>query len=99
MKNLIKNKAFVVGFLIGLLLVGLINKFTADFSQITEECMYRHLYGFPFLQYESCDGLITVNHIFWFGFLGNILFALFSSFLTGLIFKFVWSKITSKNLR
>lgn len=99
MKELIRNKSFVLGFIFGLIIIGLLNKFTADFSQVVTWHCYRELYGFPFLQYERCDGDITYTHLYWLGVIGNILFAITFSFILGLIFKSIWSKFSSKNLK
>ena len=96
---MIKNKSFIFGALSGLLIIGILHKFTADFSQVTEECMFRQLFGFPFLQFEKCEGDISFTHIYWLGMFGNILFAIVFSFLVGLVFKFVWSKLASQKLR
>lgn len=98
MKDLIKNKAFLAGFLIGLIIIGIINRLTVDYK-VTEDCLNLRVYGFPFLQYERCREFFGFGKTLWLGMLGNTLFALFSSFLTGLTFKFVWSKFTGKQLK
>jgi hypothetical protein len=99
MKNLIKNKSFIFGCLLGLLIVGLLNRFTADFSQVNEWCNYRELSGFPFLQFEKCEGNISYSRRYLVGTLGNILFAVFFSFGIGIVCESVWSKIVLRNLR
>lgn len=88
MKSLIGNKFFVFGFMCGLLMFGLLTKFTADF-QITEDGTYRQLYGFPFLQYERYKGFISTRQIYWSGMFGNLLIALIGSFCIGIFFRFV----------
>lgn len=99
MKNLVKHKAFVIGSLLGLLIFGLLNRLTADFSQVTQECMYRHLYGFPFLQFEKCEGDISYTHRYWFGMLGNVLCGLSFSLIVGFILEFIWAKFSSQKLK
>ena len=98
MKRLILNRVFVIGFMIGLIVVGIVNKLTANSTQFASDCGYWYKYGFPFLQYETCDDLISVKHILWVGLFGNILFALCFSFLFGLICRFVYAKFTSVRL-
>jgi hypothetical protein len=96
MKNLIKSKVFIGTFLTSyvlffFVLVPYINEMKKGGLSITYEEN-----GFPFVHYYShCFGV----QVSWFGFVGNVLVATIFSLFIGLIFKFIWSRITSHRLR
>ena len=93
MKDLIKNKAFIAGFLIGILLIILLNIFLP-----TERYDFNNLYsyGFPFAFYQSGyeerEGGEYIEIILWLGLLGNLFFALLISSLAGLSLSFLTDK-------
>lgn len=104
MQNLIESKIFFAGFIIGMILfAGLIilNQSTSEY--------YVHQQGFPFPFYEwtfdsktSKVGSLTVydtvkvGGIVWLGLFADILVALISSLMLGIICKIIWSKTASK---
>jgi hypothetical protein len=110
MKDLIKNKAFRIGFAITTCLhVGLniciylflLHKFYHQEDERFTTTMTIHLIynvGFPFPMYFWTD-YSHDGHIIWEGIILNILSLIIFSFIIGLIFKFVWSEFTSKQLR
>lgn len=91
MKNLISYA--------GLFVAGILSNFNLTIIQATEECSHRKFYGFPFFYYERCEGLVSTKQIFWNGLYANLFVAVLFSFIVGLIFKFVWSKFQTNNLR
>ncbi len=108
MKNLIKSKMFFVGFIIGAILFVALNLLSDSTTSY-----YVHQYGFPFSFHEWKLGdsisqvgnlplyeyeTIIVDRFIWIGFIGNIFVTVIFSFVVGLVFKFVWSKIVSRRL-
>jgi hypothetical protein len=95
MNKIFKYKAFVVGFLISFvsffLMTDLIDK---KGRSICFDCGEK--FGFPFYALEM-GGQAFDKHYLWLGLIGNILVALIFSFAVGLIFKFTWSKISSRH--
>ncbi len=87
MKDLIRSKMFGLGFLIGIVVFILINVFypTEINCSSTNLCNYD---GFPLASYrggyEEKDGGNYIGEILWIGLVGNLLFALMISFITGL---------------
>lgn len=99
MKNLIKNKAFDIGFIIGMFLFILINLWVEKIRRGTGICFdCVEEYGFPFFYLET-GGNPSFMKILWIGLIGDIFIAIFFSFIIGLIFKFLWSKPSSKQLK
>jgi len=105
MKYLIQNKVFFAGFIFELFLFIILN----IVSQSTTPSFVRE-YGFPFSLYEWRFGsetnkvgnltiydTVKVVRIVWSGVVANSFIALISSFIIGLIFKFVLTKITAHN--
>lgn len=99
MKDLVENKAFVFGFLFGILLFFLIGGTIESRRRGTTICFdCVEEYGFPFTYLET-GGFVSITKILWLGLIADVLIAITFSFLIGLIFKFIWSKFTSNELR
>ncbi len=97
MRKLIVTKSFILGFISGCILFLCLNYYTVmqAFDDMCFHCMRR--FGFPFFFMET-GGAVTHTNIFWFSLLADVLIALAFSGMIGLIFKFIWSKFTSKHL-
>jgi hypothetical protein len=100
MGELLKNKAFKLGVLSGVLFFLIANIYSVlpptRADQVCFDCY--ESFGFPFVFYESG----TISHLsqfIWAGVVANISIALFAGFILGLIFKFVWSKIAQRRFR
>ena len=99
MKNLIRNKVFFIGFIIGIFLFLLLNLWVEKIRRGTSICFdCVEKYGFPFFYLES-GGNPSFIKTLWFGLIADISFAIVFSFFLGLFLKFVWSKITIKKLK
>jgi hypothetical protein len=100
MRRLILNYAFNLGFLTGILLFIAINLY-ADrplANKATRLCFHcLNEWGFPFRYFEA-GGNPGIERYFWLGLVGDIFVALIFSFLVGLVFKFVWSKLASRRI-
>ncbi len=106
MKNLIKNKAFIKGFTIGIFFFLLFNTFIF-FNSKCHHCV--NVAGFPIVFWERFIGNIYYNpvdgfsnddfeHFFIYNLIADILIALILSFVVGLIYKFIESKIALHRL-
>ena len=95
MKNLIKNKPFIFGFVFGIFLMILANIYLAiiDIANFCSDC-YLTL-GFPYPIYRN-SAISGFEKFVWTSILPNILITIIFSFLIGLLFKFVLLKIISK---
>lgn len=101
MSKLFKNKPFKYGFILGIVLSLIIQLFTYVDYLVSRERLI-HLsginidviwyWGLPFPIFYGGDFILR-------GLIGNILVAIIFSFIIGLIFKFVWSKISVRRLR
>jgi hypothetical protein len=96
MNKIFENKAFIIGFILGFI----------SFLYITEEIDGQNKVlcfdcgmktGFPF-PYHQGSGYVGDGQILWFGLIADILIAVFFSFILGLIFKFVASKMAARNI-
>lgn len=99
MNNLIKGKLFNIGFSFGIILIILGNFYTllTDNSRaICFDC-YK-TWGFPFVMHES-GTMLHLSNFIWSGVVANVFIAIFFSFIVGLIFKFIWSKLPEKQLK
>ena len=108
MIKFLKNKTFIFGFFVGIVIAIFLNIYQIYTTENSpcHHCTY--WYGFPLPFYEryvtSCEfsgGLsfgCYVSEFSWIGTIANILVAIFFSFVLGLIFKFVWSKIAARKL-
>jgi hypothetical protein len=96
MKNLFQNTPFIIGFW-GVTITFLILNLTLT-SEINEFSNIIIDKGFPFLMFREAISSNYSTYIFWYGFVGNIIISLVCSFGTGLIVKFIWSKITSRQM-
>ncbi len=99
MSKLFQNTGFILGFCIGtVLFVGLnyLSYFSPANMFSCDDCMIR--FGFPFTFHEK-GRFFNVNQFIWSGLVVDILVAITFSFVSGIIFKFVWEKLTMKKLR
>ncbi len=95
MKNLLKDKAFKLGWILCLFIIVGGNLFAVKIVTSGGSLIGR--IGFPFRFYRILnDGTHT---IYWINLVCNLLITLFISLIVGLIFKFVWSKFQTNNLR
>jgi hypothetical protein len=98
MKNLIKNRAFQIGFCLSILaflylnLFSYINRYELVRLEITGPS-----WGYP-LYLVTADGMWN-SEIEIFGILFNLIFWLVCSFIIGLTFKLIWSKLSANKLR
>lgn len=104
MKDWIKNKPFVIGFIIGFVLFLIVNFYTVKFSE------EKFLTGFPLTFYAWSVGFFYLdeknqwaeNHFIqyyvWNG-IADLFIGIIFSFIFGLVFKFIWSKFTPKHLK
>lgn len=97
MSKLIKDKVFLLGFFSKIFLFLSLKYLNFTREKFTcDDCRYQ--YGFPFYLYEE-GGFVTVERFIWSGLFFDIVIALICSFLIGLIFKFVWAKISANKLK
>ena len=98
MKDFIKDKAFWVGFIIGILAVisGNIFSFFINFDAMCFDCY--ETWGFPFAIYES-GTMSHLSRFIWAGVVANFFLTVVFSFILGLIFKFIWSKFQEETLK
>ena len=54
--------------------------------------------GFPFTFYRWEFGYTSGSHFVWFGLITDILVAIAFVYIVGLIFRFIWSSISSRRL-
>ena len=106
MSQLLKNKSFYLGFVVGILIMFALNLYTVYRMKGCHHCNY--FFGYPLTFYS---GIITecvignagficnVWEFSWFGAIVDVLTAVIFSFVVGLIFKFVWGKFTMKRLK
>jgi hypothetical protein len=108
MSRMLKNKAFLLGFVGGIIFFVCFNIFL--FLRSTcHHCVY--FAGFPLKFYEEFKSTIYFNpatresftedfrHFFEYNLIADVLFTIVFSFLIGLIFKFVWSKISARKMK
>ncbi len=95
MGKLFQNKAFILGFLSGILIF--IGTQFYDSMPESEGITFHAIVriGFPF-DYIETGGNPTYTKTLWFGLFADILIALIFSFVVGLIFKFIGLKIVSR---
>lgn len=105
-KELIKNKAFFIGFFSGM--VFLIS-FTIHlfFNSLCHHCV--RTAGFPFVFWEQFSGTLyfspgaeissdNFEHFFILNLIADVLFAIIFSFIMGLFFNFIWLKLTKRGV-
>ncbi len=99
MSKLLQSNAFILGFCSCVALFVALN-YLSYFSPANmfscDDCVIR--FGFPFYFYEK-GGFISIKQFIWSGFFVDFGIAIIFSFAFGLIFKFVWEKLTMKKLR
>lgn len=99
MKNLIKDKSFIVGMIFGLLIFGTLNITLSGYTQTIAGCLSSgKAHGFPFTYVDECHNP-TFMRINFAGLVLDILFMIAINLSIGLIFKFNRSKFTSKKLK
>ena len=103
--KLFKNSGFTLGFSIGICLFAFLNylSYIISYSKFTNPGKIRfsggsYTAGFPFPFYQAIIGLPNSFYFDWIGLIVDILIAVAFSFILGLIFKFVWSKISSRRV-
>lgn len=99
MKKLFRDDSFNIGFFGGVFLVAWANYYsTSNFFDSAESNFIFEL-GFPFTFFRKIEGMDSITQIIHWGLLADIVFATIFSFLLGLTFKFVWSRISGNSLR
>lgn len=98
MKDLVRNRAFIIGFAFGIFLVFLANFYTLlpQRGSICFDCY--ETWGFPFAMFES-GTMLHLNQFIWAGVVANFFLTIVFSFLIGFVFRFVWSKFQTKPLK
>ena len=108
MKKLLQNKSFDFGFVFGFVLFGLINylTYTKSYNDLINPpisgirfSLGYYKIGFPFSFYTAVFGNPNWDYFDWLGLITDIFIAVIFSFFLGLLFKFAWSKISSRRLR
>lgn len=98
MNKFFSNKAFIYGIIVGILFFVIADVYSYQANHLTTICFDCYeSYGFPFARYES-GTILHLDQILWVGVIANISIALFSSFIVGLIFTFIQSKMSAKNI-
>ena len=99
MNELFKDNAFNIGFWSGISLFVVFNFLSYVIAHKPNNSGVNLVHGideigFPFTLYIE-GGEFPVNQIIWAGLIANFSVAIVFSFVIGLIFKFLWSKILS----
>jgi xanthine/uracil permease len=100
MKNLIRNKSFIIGLIFGVILFLCLNIYTI-YDTPCHHCA--NWIGFPlpvFVEFitssENNPFGKQVKEFYWFSIVINIFITLVFSFITGVIFRMIWSKLSSR---
>ena len=93
MSKLLKNKAFLVGFITGILIFAGINFYSFQPKYNPPTFDSGETSGFPLSWYQSGTATIVSNKS-WEYLIIDVLLAIIFSLILGLIFKFVWAKIS-----
>jgi hypothetical protein len=105
MNKLFRNTAFNLGFWIGLCLFAFLNYlvYVITYNEFVRSIrMFSaggYWAGFPFGFYQVIIGNPNNTYFSFVGLILNVVVALISSFIIGLIFKFIWLKLNSHRLR
>lgn len=93
MRKLFQGKAFDFGFVAGIILFVFANMFTIPDSGngICFDCY--EAVGFPFTFHEK-GTILHLNQFVWAGVIADISIAIIFSVVLGLMFNYVWSKIS-----
>lgn len=105
-RKLFSNKAFLIGFTSGILFFLFINAFMIWMSSC-HHCV--NIAGFPIVFYEKFVGTVyytpvkgisydNFEYFYIWRLAADILIAIISSFVLGLILKLIWSKFASRRL-
>lgn len=98
MKDLIKNRIFIIGLIAGIF-VFIIRNYREYSLEIMINCAdCGRGFGFPFYFYQE-GGLVPIKKILWLGLVGDLAFAIIFSLTIGLICNFIWSKFSSQKLK
>lgn len=98
MKNLIRNRAFQIGFCLGMLAFLYLNIFSyLNRKELVKLEISGPSWGLP-LYLVSADAMWN-SEIETFGVVFDIIFWLVCSFILGLVFNFIWSIFTSEQLK
>ncbi len=95
MRKLFKDKAFVIGFAIGILIFIAANLY--DFAPKGGGFSFDsyETHGVPFAMHES-GTMLHINQFIWSGVVANISIVLIFSYILGSIFRFVRSKFAAR---
>lgn len=98
MKDLIKNKPFVIGFIAGMFVFIMRNyrEYSLEIMINCADC--GRFFGYPFYFYQE-GGLVPIKKILWLGLVADLVFVIIFSFVIGLFANYFWSKFTSKQLK
>lgn len=105
MKKLFQSRAFIIGFISGVLFLIVINclNYLSNRGSIIGEPFS---FGYPFDLYKGQayklrweNGFVNFGEILYLGLIADILFTIILSVLIGLIFKFIWSKFAERKLK
>lgn len=106
MKELIKNKAFAVGFCVNIFIFVILNYLSfamARYEYTNREIKLDHdgySWGFPFELYRNYVSDIRDNTGFTMkGIILDSVLILICGFILGLVFRFAWSKFQAKPLK
>lgn len=99
MKDLVKNKIFVIGLFFGLIIWGISNITLSGFTQTISGCLASgKAHGFPFTYVDECHNP-TFMRINFGGLILDILLMIITCVIIGLLFKFIWSRFQAKQLK
>lgn len=104
-QNTFYNKAFKIGFWTNILLFGVLNylnylmAFNEYLNRKIRFSVDGYVCGFPFRIYEHIIAYPNRIGFVFEGIVLNIFIAVVCGFIMGSIFKFIWSKFTSKKLK
>jgi hypothetical protein len=90
MKHLIRTRVFVIGFVIGIILCGLLNYWTHLHDPCNEniyDCYWFVGFPAPFLRVQG--GYTVIDGFIWLGLITDISFAITASVFVGWVFWFV----------
>lgn len=98
LRDLIKSRFFIIGFLVGISLLICLNVFSYVQNQDVRcsDCM--EFYGFPFT-FVGHGGFVTHTLISWYALSKNILVLLVIGFYIGFFVNLIQTKLSAKNLK
>lgn len=98
MEHPIRSRAFILGFITGIILCGFLNYYTYLSNWCTSaeifDCYIYVGFPVPFGVWQS--GFLTFDGFIWLGVVVDIFFAVTGSVIVGLIFRYLASKIRNQ---